>query len=1430
MAGLGVRSRTSGAGRGARIAALLLLSALVLAGGSEQASAATSRPLLKSIDLPDTKGPMGLTTDSAGNIYVNMRVHNTAGVYGMVEKFDSAGNPVNFTGSAPYIEGNKILGRPNPDYQGNPEEQEFFRPEFDSYFQNGIAVDDSGGSNDGYIYTTPTYNDGFGVAWAFKPNGEYAGLFNQGFGFFSPSCALSIKQTDGSIYVGTSENVVRRYEPETTFNAGAPNGSATTNSSNCAMAVDGAGNLYSESNGAGVFKYPAANFGSSPVAPTEIFSGSVASVAFDQASGHLFVDTGPDVREITTAGAPVGGPFGGLDQSRGVSAAPGNKVLASNLGFPGGSIDVFGPPANLPIDTTDQPTEVLQTEATLNGSVDPDGSGPVTGCEFQWGTDSRYLGTPIACEQLLPIVAPTSAGAHLTGLTQTTTYHYRLKTTSATGVQTGQDRVFTTPDAVIGVTTGDATSVTKDSAVLNGSYTGQGLDTTYYFEYGTNGEFNLKQPAVPAHTGVESGPQQIDPITIENLKGSTEYQYRLVMTNSIGTVKGGERTFTTPPAVDNVETGDATEVGPDSAVLHGSYTADSYEVHYYFEWGATTAYGNKTPAPPGTAIAPGSGTVEVTPVKIEGLQEGGIYHYRLVVTNSAGSTAGQDRSFKTAEPPQISNLGSKNVTATSGDLTAEVNPNRGDTEWFFEWGPTTDYGSKTPVPPGKIAAGSTSVPVEVHLEGLNVGQTYHFRLTASNQFGSRTTGDQSVGFYPPSCPNSQVRQETGAAHTPDCRGYEIVTPGNAHGTTIFPQNAPPSSGYASTPPRLTFSAGFGEFDDAGKPLLNIADMYVATRGSEGWTSRYTGMNAHETNFMAGPPHGGIQGPTNYGPSNSFFETVTDLSMGRVVNYDLGYPQFYKQIQPGYNTPLVWDSDTGELIDRWPTGVEQVPGGKEFVGWQAFSADLNHFVFSSNVAFVDGVESFANAITCCTYPQYEFEPGKCCPAPIYDNNTVTGEFNLVSLREDDTVFRGIPIKVSETGTHIVMSETGDATLGYARPFYIRFGGHSYDIGDGAPVKFVDMTRDGSTAYFTSSAQLTPDDHDNSVDLFLWKDSAPTELTRVSKGLTGNDGNRDDCNLGWVENCDVQTITDAPKLQGNGNETGNGVTDSPVAGLNGDVYFISPEQLDGARGSFGEANLYHFADGVLRFVTTLEPCAGCSPGRITRFQVAPDGNTAGFVTSSRVTTYDNQGRPMMYLYTPDENRVDCASCRPNGTPPTADTWASQNGLFLTDDGRAFFSTNDAVVVQDTNGANDVYEFVEGKAQLITSGIGPNFEGFAGFQGSQNGPGLVSVSADGVDVFFATYERLVTQDHNGQEIKIYDARSGGGFPAERPKVECEAADECHGAGSSPPALPADRTSVPLEGNQKQTAKAKKCKKTNKKCKKKKRGKRAHRGGRRG
>jgi hypothetical protein len=59
-------------------------------------------------------------------------------------------------------------------------------------------------------------------------------------------------------------------------------------------------------------------------------------------------------------------------------------------------------------------------------------------------------------------------------------------------------------------------------------------------------------------------------------------------------------------------------------------------------------------------------------------------------------------------------------------------------------------------------------------------------------------------------------------------------------------------------------------------------------------------------------------------------------------------------------------------------------------------------------------------------------------------------------------------------------------------------------------------------------------------------------------------------------------------------------------------------------------------------------------------------------------------------------------------------------------------------------------------------------------------LSVTNDGTDAFFFTREVLVNDDHNGQTMKVYDARTRGGFfqlPASPP---CAASDECHGPSS--------------------------------------------------
>jgi hypothetical protein len=48
------------------------------------------------------------------------------------------------------------------------------------------------------------------------------------------------------------------------------------------------------------------------------------------------------------------------------------------------------------------------------------------------------------------------------------------------------------------------------------------------------------------------------------------------------------------------------------------------------------------------------------------------------------------------------------------------------------------------------------------------------------------------------------------------------------------------------------------------------------------------------------------------------------------------------------------------------------------------------------------------------------------------------------------------------------------------------------------------------------------------------------------------------------------------------------------------------------------------------------------------------------------------------------------------------------------------------------------------------------------------------------------LVPTDENGGAVKIYDARSGGGYPQSAERLPCAASDECHGPGTPQPGPP--------------------------------------------
>ena len=1390
--------------------AAFVFSLLLLAATSDRAAAESGRPYLETIPTAPGSSVEGLTADAAGNLYLTRTgIDSGHGAEQWIERLDAAGNPVNFGAASSYVSGNKLLGGPAGAFT-----------RANGGLGNDLAVDQSSG----YIYIPlNTYREDqfFGDTLVYDASGSYVGALAGDPG----QCGAALDPTSGDLYLSNGgQPIVSRYAVVDGDPAhDVRNGMLRTETGvwfpgpfdkgGCAIEVDSSGNIYYALHDGRVIKYDASQVAPAnpqPVAAatgTEIANGGATALAIDAANDDVFVDQRERGVEFTPTGA-LAAEYPALSNSAGAVFSKG-KLYVSR---PGGGILVFGALTQLPIAKTEAPAEVLPNDATLQGEVDPDGAGNVTSCEFRYGTDQSYTGGTVPCSAGLPIGSAASVSAHIGGLESGVTYHYQLVAGNSNGKQLGADQTFTATPAVENVFTGEATEIEKRSATLHGSFEGRGEDVHYYFEWGTTSSYGQTAPAPPGNdAGSSSGPQEVGAVPLSGLQGGTEYHYRLVTTNIYGTTRGEDRSFTTLPAVTNLATEPATAISNSTAELHGSFEADSFETHYYFEWGSSSTYGNTTPVPPGIAVPPGSGHVDLPPVTISGLEAGVRYHYRVVASNEAGVAYGSDLSFRVAEAPLVSNLNTRKVTAGSAELTGEINPNTAPTTYHFEWGPTGAYGNSVPVPSGDIQSGNSPVAVSAQIGGLSAGVTYHFRLVAQSQYGTTTSPDQTFGFYPPACPNSQLRQETRSNDLPDCRAYELVSPSYGQGAVIMGSSGP-TSGVATNPPRVAYGVYFGLFPEStGEGMNSINDMYVSTRSDTGWSQRYVGLPASQGIFMGGPYGAFLLSATQgIGPAQAQRGTQATPDLSRVIDYNWGFPGNSSIRAYGSNAPYVWDTTSGKLLERWPSNLAEV-GEEKFIGMPRASADFSHFVFTSNVVFAEGGEATPGKL------------GELPPTPpgtnvleqnwreesVYDDDVKTGKVVLASRTSTGVPFRGRAFNISDDGSHILMTKgaslRGNAALGGLNdipipfeleeavegakipgPLYLRVDAdRTYEIAAGHTIEYVGSTDDGATVYITSKEQLTPDDHDSSSDLYVWHESEPNSLTRVSVGDHGNAGNSDACaaNEEWVSGCGVSLGHFKFSV---GYVGGNGVSDGYLSSESGDIYFESPEKLVGDKGEAGERNLYLYRDGTVRYVTTMTPSQ-----RINRMQVTPDGAHMALITASNLTDYNSAGYSEMYRYDPEVGRVFCVSCRPDGQQPVSDVLGSQNGLFLTNDGRAFFSTKDPLVPRDTNEAEDVYEYTEGKAQLITTGIGPALDVLVG---DQTGPGLVNVSANGTDVYFASIDSLVTQDHNGAQLKIYDARTGGGFPAEREEPKCVAADECHGAGNNPPALPADRTSAGL------------------------------------
>jgi hypothetical protein len=92
--------------------------------------------------------------------------------------------------------------------------------------------------------------------------------------------------------------------------------------------------------------------------------------------------------------------------------------------------------------------------------------------------------------------------------------------------------------------------------------------------------------------------------------------------------------------------------------------------------------------------------------------------------------------------PLVETKAATSITANEAKLEGTVNPNGAETTYYFEYGTTTSYGSKTTEV--TVPSGTANVEVNAVIAGLTVNTKYHFRLVATNSFGTTDGADETL--------------------------------------------------------------------------------------------------------------------------------------------------------------------------------------------------------------------------------------------------------------------------------------------------------------------------------------------------------------------------------------------------------------------------------------------------------------------------------------------------------------------------------------------------------------------------------------------------------------------------------------------------------------------------------------------------------------
>lgn len=732
------------------------------------------------------------------------------------------------------------------------------------------------------------------------------------------------------------------------------------------------------------------------------------------------------------------------------------------------------------------------------------------------------------------------------------------------------------------------------------------------------------------------------------------------------------------------------------------------------------------------------------------------YRYRLVGSNGNGANSGETKSLLTDGPPLIKDTLGIEVEPESATFTAKLDPNGDETTYRFEYGTDSAYGTNVPATDPSIGSAHGVQSVSQPISNLQPDTTYHYRVVATNSL--ETVKGVDLTFHTPilprDCPNASLRSQQESSFLPDCRAWEQVSPVNKGGADIMVDATRTRAAADGSAAQFSSLTNFGDIEGSG-----IGSDYVATRGSEGWSTY--GITPPQESLILNDVFGNALDPRYVGDFSTdltkgvFFAKSPLNSEGPNV---AGQVNLYLRTDlrsgpPGTYTLLTDCSGCAKpLPPENSTAAEPHLAGA--------SADFGAVLFESVLKLT------ADAPGNCVNPTDSSK----CPPKLYewDHGTVRLEGILPNGAPAPSSMPGRGIALSGSGaayTPNVISDDGSRAI-FTSPASASGEGKLYLREDNAttvqvnasekatpsssqPAKYQMATPDGSKIFFTSSEQLT---NTPGAGLYRYDVSASPghHLTLLAPGTSDVIGVSDDGSYVYFGGISVWHKGTVHVVASN-----PGVEDSnivPGANLAGWLARVSPN---------GKL-VFAVKDHGLTGYDNTDPTGG--------------HNCADLAGSRCVEVYYYDG-----IANGGAGRLTCLSCH-FGSPAASDAGFNAAVAFggsrrtsyvnhpLSADGsNVFFDTAEALVSRDTNGQRDVYEYdtQRGQLYLLTSGE------------SNSDSYFMDAAADGSNAFILTRERLVGWDVDNA-YDLYDARVNGGFSEPPPPPP-----SCQGDACQPPPL---------------------------------------------